>query len=163
MPHPTTLVIAAGLAIVGAAIGVNMGHATIDQINPANFKDDDAAFYPDAGRDTRSPGDWAQVQAQEYQAASQAPPVATCANCTWPTPPVAPVPQQDPIVARYEPERIAAVPRERAEGPVRIVVVEESPEPDWGRVERYTRYPVERTREPGYAEDDDDGGDPGTQ
>ena len=162
MPQPITFVIAAGLAIVGGAIGVNMGHATIDQINPANFRDSDAALYPDAAQEARSPGDWAQVQAQEYQAASQAPAPAACANCTWPTPPVAPVPPQDPTVARYDQERIAAVPRERAEAPVRIVVVDEASEPDWGRVERYTRYPVERDRQPAYAEDDDEG-DPGTQ
>lgn len=160
MPQPTTLVIAAGLSIAGAAIGVNMGHATIDQINPANFKDTDPRFYPDA-----APGgpraDWAQVQAQEYQAAAQATAPQGCAGCTWP---VAPVPPQDPTVARYDRALTAAVPAERAEAPVRIVVVEQSPpEADWGRVQRYMRYPVERSGDQAVEEDGGDDGDAGTQ
>ncbi|HEX4737050.1 MAG TPA: hypothetical protein VH331_05770 [Allosphingosinicella sp.] len=161
MPQPTTLVIAAGLAIVGAAIGVNMGHATVDQINPANFKDSDSAFA-DPAQDSRSPDEWAQAQSQEYKAAAQAAAPQGCAGCTWP---VAPVPPQDPIVARYDQPRTAAVPRERVEAPVRVVVIDEQrpPELDWGRVERYARYPVERTRDQAAEEDDDDGGDAGTQ
>ena len=161
MPQPTTLVVAAGLAIVGAAIGVNMGHATVDQINPANFKDSDSAFMG-AAQDSRSPDSWAQVQSQEYQAAAQATAPQGCTDCTWP---VAPVPPRDPTVARYDQPRIAAVPPERAEAPVRIVIVEQQPpEPDWGRIERYARYPVERYRDqPAAEEDDGDGGDAGTQ
>jgi hypothetical protein len=161
LAHPTTFVILAGLSIVGAAIGVNMGHAAVDQINPANFKDSDGAFSSDPARDSRSPGDWAQVHSQEYRAAAQATAPQSCTDCTWP---VAPVPPQDPIVARYDQPRTAVVPPERAEAPIRVVVVEQrQPEPYWGRVERYTRYPVERYREQPAEEDDSDGGDSGTQ
>jgi cell division protein FtsN len=126
VPQPTMIVIAAGLSIVGAAIGVNMGRAAVDQINPANFKDSDPPFYSDMVPN-RPRGDWAQVQAQEYRAASQATAPQGCAGCTWP---VAPDPPQ---------------------------------QPEWRRVERYTRYPVEREREPVAYAEDDDAGDPGTQ
>ena len=162
MPQPITLVIAAGLAVVGAAIGVNIGHATVDQINPANFKDSDGAFSSDPAQPSRPPGDWAQVQAQEYRAAAQATAPQACTDCTWP---VAPVPPQDPSVARYDQARIAAVPRARAEAPVRVVIVEQQqpPEPDWGRVERYMRYPVARYAQPAAGDDDPDDGDAGTQ
>ena len=161
MPQPTTLVIAAGLAIAGAAIGVNMGHAAIDQINPANFKDSDGAFSSDPAQPSRPPGEWAQVQAQEYQAAAKATAPQGCTDCTWP---VAPVPPEDPSVARYDQPRIAAVPRARAEAPVRVVIVEERPpEPDWRQIERYARYPVVRYAQPAADDDDPDDGDGGTQ
>ena len=155
MPHPTTLVVAAGLSMVGAAIGLSLGRATLDEINPANFKEPDTPFYADLAPN-RPRADWAQVQAQEYQAASQATAAPGCAGCTWPMVPAA---AQDPAVVRADPPRIAAVPQERVEAPVRIVIVDPPPEPDWRRVERYARYPVERNREPVAYEGDGDGGD----
>lgn len=159
MPQPTTLIVVTGLSLVGAAIGVGIGRSALDQINPANFKDSDTAFYSDPAPDTRPSADWAQLQAQEYRAASQAPAPQSCVNCSWP---VAPVPPQDPTVAHYDQPRTAAVPR-RAEAPTRIVVVEQSPEPDWGQVERYTQYPIARSPDPAPSGASDDAGDGGTQ
>ncbi len=148
MPQPTTLAILAGLSIVGAAVGVTVGRATTDQINPSNFKDSDSSFYSDLAPDAPR-ADWAQVQAQEYQKAAQATAPQGCTDCAWP---VAPVPPQDPTVARYDQPTIAAVPRARVETPVRVAAIQPAPQPeqkpDWNQVERYTQYPVEQPARP---------------
>lgn len=142
MPQPTTLAILAGLSIVGTVVGVSVGRATLAQINPANFEDRESTFYSDLVPDAQR-ADWAQVQAQEYQQAVQATAPQGCVGCTWP---VAPVPPQDPTVARYDQSMTAVVPPARAERPVRVAALQPPPEPqpDWKQVERYTQYPVEQ-------------------
>ncbi len=146
MPHSTTFMVLAGLSIAGAAIGVGLGSQTASAIDPAYFQDQEGPNYADLAPGGSRGTDWGQVQAQEYQAEAQAPPPAGCAGCTWP---VLPTAQPDPAAARVEQAR-AAVPvvRERAEAPVQITIVEPPAEPDWGRVERYTRYPVDRDDDP---------------
>jgi hypothetical protein len=147
VPQAPIFVIAAGLCAIGAAIGVGLGHATVDQINPADFQDPPFASDLAPGH---SSADWAQVQAEEYRTAAQQAEPESCAGCTWP---VAPVPPEDPAIARYDQPRTAAVPpartatavpQERVEAPVRTAAVEAPPEPDWGRVQRYAHYPVEQ-------------------
>lgn len=158
MPHPTTILIAAGLSIAGAAAGVHLGRSTVGEINPAYFQDPEVPFYSDLVPGTHERADWAQVQAQEYQAAAQAPPPPTCVNCTWP---VAPSPAQNVVVASYDQPRAATrVVRERAEAPVEIVVVEQPADPDRARVDRYSRYQVDRNGDPAVEVDE---GDAGTQ
>jgi hypothetical protein len=158
MPHFNTLAVVAGLAVAGSVAGLTLGRATIAEINPVHYQDDGTPFDAELAP-ARSTGDWQQVQAQEYQAAAQATSPAGCVGCTWP---VDPMPRQDSAIARYDQPRATVPPPERAEAPVRIVVVESPPEPDWGRVDRYARYPVERNAAPAAGEADD-GGDGGTQ
>ena len=147
MPHPMTLGIAAALSIAGAAVGVHLGHATVGEINPAYFQDPEVPFYSDLVPGNRPRADWAQVTAEEYQADAQTPAPVGCANCDWP---VAPTPREDPAIARYDRIRYASyetvAPPEVAEAPVRIVVVDQSPERDWGRVTRYSSYPVDQAQ-----------------
>lgn len=161
MPHTASLVAASVLSLAGAAIGTGLGRSTIAEINPAYFKDPDSAFYADLVPNARPREDWEQLQAQEYQAAVQGPPPAACANCTWP---VDPTPRPDPIIARYDEPRATPPPRvrTRVEAPVETIVIEQPAEPDWGRIQRYAAYPVNRNGDPAPAEDDG-GGDAGTQ
>jgi hypothetical protein len=142
VPQPTTLAILAGLSIVGTLVGVSVGRATLAQINPANFEDRESSFYSDMVPNAPR-ADWAQVQQQEYQQAAQATAPQTCLGCAWP---VAPVPPQDPTVARYDQSIVAVVPPARVERPVRVAAVQppSEPQPDWKQVERYTQYPVEQ-------------------
>jgi hypothetical protein len=158
VPHVTTLAIAGGLSIAAAAAGIGLGRSTIAEINPAYLQDPEVPFYSDLVPGARQRADWAQVQAQEYQAAGQAP--ASCVGCTWP---VDPAPREDPVVARYDrPEAAALPPPERAEAPARIVIVERPVSPERVRVVRYASYPVSRDDPPPPADEADEGGD-GTQ
>ncbi|HEX5182988.1 MAG TPA: hypothetical protein VFW19_07530 [Allosphingosinicella sp.] len=138
MPQPATFAIAAGLCAIGSAIGVTLGHATLDQINPADFQDPSFASDLSPGH---TPADWAQVQAEEYRAAARQVLPEGCPNCAWP---VAPVPPEDPAVARYDQPRTAAVPQEWVETPVRAIAIQEPPQPDLVQVERYAHYQVEQ-------------------
>lgn len=146
MPNMTLLAVAGGLSIAGAVVGVGLGKSTVANINPVYLQDKDGSFYSDVVPGARSRADWAEVQAQEYRARDQAPPPPPgCAGCTWP---VAPTPREDPVLARYDRVQYAqyeqVAPPERAEAPVRIVVVEQPQERDWSRVTRYSSYAVDR-------------------
>ena len=57
MPVSTTLPIMAGLSILGAALGVTLGHSAIAEINPAYFNEAEDSFHADLVP-YRSP-DWA--------------------------------------------------------------------------------------------------------
>jgi hypothetical protein len=160
-----TLAIAATLSIAGAAVGIQLGRSTVGEINPAYLQEPEVPFYSNLVPGGRERADWAQVQAQEYQAAAQAPPPASCPGCTWP---VAPTPREDPAMARYDRVQYAAYEspprpaRAQAQAPVRIVVVEEPAERDWSRVTRYANYPVNRGEPAAPAEDAaETGGDEG--
>lgn len=152
MPHPMTIVIAAGVAIAGAATGVHLGRSTVGEINPAYFQDPEVPFYSDLVPGTHQRADWAQVQAQEYQASAQTPPPpASCLNCTWP---VAPAPATQVVVASYDqPPPAPRVVRRRAEAPVEIYVVDQPEGRDWTRVTRYASYQVDRNGDPYMAEE----------
>ncbi|MDB5691768.1 MAG: hypothetical protein JWO81_831 [Alphaproteobacteria bacterium] len=158
MPHLTTLAIAAGLSVAAAVTGLHLGRATVAEINPAYLQDPEVPFYSDLVPGSRQRADWAQVQSQEYQAAAQAPAPASCVGCTWP---VDPTPRPDPALARYD-RAAAALPRERAEAPAEIVIVEQPASPDWTRVERYARYPVDHGGDAAAPAEEADEGDPGT-
>jgi hypothetical protein len=142
MPASTTLPIVAGLSILGAALGVNLGRSAIAEINPAYYSEPEESFHADLVPN-RSP-DWAQVQAAEYQASQQAVPIqglgSGCIGCA--DYPVEYVPQHDPAVEDYA-YAAPASPVYAAAPPVRVVIVEETaPDPDRERVQRYASYPV---------------------
>jgi hypothetical protein len=145
MPATTTLPIMAGLAILGAALGVNLGRSAISEINPAYFSDPEDAFHSDLVP-YRSP-DWAQVQAAEYRAAQQ--PVLVgelgsgCIGCR--DYPVEYVPRHDPAVDGYQDSYSASAPQ-----PAQIVVVETpaAPDPARERIQLYASYPVSSGEQP---------------
>jgi hypothetical protein len=99
MPATTTLPVLAGLSILGAALGVNLGRSAVAEINPAYYQEPEEHFHADLVP-YRSP-DWAQAQAAGYQAAQQ--PVVIgdlgsgCIGCR--DYPVEYYPKHDPAVA----------------------------------------------------------------
>jgi hypothetical protein len=148
MPASTTLPIVAGLSILGAALGVNLGRSAISEINPAYYSEPEESFHADLAP-YRSP-DWAQVQTAEYQAAQQ--PVLVqglgsgCVGCA--DYPVEYVPQHEPAVDGYQDGYAASAPPQ----PAQIVIVETpAPDPARERIERYASYPVSSDEKPAQA------------
>lgn len=149
MPASTTLPILAGLSILGAALGINLGHSAISEINPAYFSDPEESFHSDLVP-YRSP-DWAQVQAAEYRAAQQ--PVLVgdlgsgCIGCR--DYPIEYVPRHDPAVDGYQDGYAASAPQPAA-APAQIVIVETPTAPDAARerIQAYASYPVSADEKP---------------
>jgi hypothetical protein len=144
MPASMTLPIMAGLAILGAAAGVNLGRSAVSEINPAYFSDPDESFHSDLVP-YRSP-DWAQVQAAEYRAAQQ--PVVVgdlgsgCIGCR--DYPIEYVPRHDPAVDGYQDSYAASAP-----APAQIYIVETAaPDPARERIQAYASYPVSSDESP---------------
>lgn len=144
MPNAFTLPLIAGLAIVGAAAGVQLGRSAVAEINPAYLGQPDTPFYADLAAN-RGP-DWSAVQAQEYQreqvVTQDAPVPAACVGCrTWP---VEYVPRPDPTVDRLYGS--AANDREYRDAVARVpvAVVYQAPDPARERIVRYASYPVSR-------------------
>jgi hypothetical protein len=148
MPATTTLPIMAGLAILGAAAGVNLGQSAVAEINPAYFSDPEDSFHSDLVP-YRSP-DWAQVQAAEYRAAQQ--PVLVgdlgsgCIGCR--DYPVEYVPRHDPAVDGYQDGYAASAP---AAAPAQIYIVEApAADPARERIQAYASYPVSSDERPAH-------------
>jgi hypothetical protein len=143
MPATTTLPIMAGLAILGAAAGINLGRSAISEINPAYFSEPEESFHADLSP-YRSP-DWAQVQAAE---AAQQPVLvgdlgSGCIGCR--DYPVEYVPRHDPAVDGYSDGYAASAPQ-----PAQIVIVETpaAHDPARERIQAYASYPVSSDEKP---------------
>src|SRR3954447_25244193 len=86
MPNSLVLPLIAGLSIAGAAVGVQLGHSAISEIDPSLFSEPEERFH--AGLAPYRSPDWAQVQQAEYAqpevvAQPEVPPA--CIGCvTWP-------------------------------------------------------------------------------
>ena len=148
MPATTTLPIMAGLSILGAALGINLGRSAVSEINPVYFNEADDSFHSDLVP-YRSP-DWAQVQAAEYRAAQQQPVLvgdlgSGCIGCR--DYPVEYVPRHDPAVDGYQDGYAASAPEP---APAQIVIVETAaaPDPARERIARYASYPVSSDEKP---------------
>jgi hypothetical protein len=139
MPATTTLPIMAGLAILAAAAGINLGRSAIAEINPAYFTEPEESFHADLSP-YRSP-DWAQVQQSEYRSAQQPVMVADlgtgCVGCR--DYPVEYYPQHDPAADGYPDGYAASAPQ-----PAQVIIVEPpaTPDPARERIQRYASYPV---------------------
>jgi hypothetical protein len=135
MPQSLTLPLVAGLAIIGAAAGVNLGRSAIAEINPAYFTDPDIQFHADLSP-YRGP-DWAQVQAAEYR--QEAPPEGLGSGCIGCRGVPAVYLAEGPALAAGGGAWTAA-----------SALTEEAPaavppaprDPDLDRVERYASYPL---------------------
>ncbi|HEX9947231.1 MAG TPA: hypothetical protein VGA98_06800 [Allosphingosinicella sp.] len=145
MPVSTTLPVMAGLAILGAALGVGLGKSAVADINPAYFSEADDSFHGDLVPNRGT--DWARVHQADYRAAQQ--PVVFgdlgtgCVGCR--DYPVEYVPQHDPAVDRsVEGEMLTAPEPTYVEG----VATAPAPDPDRERIVRYASYPVSSDEKP---------------
>lgn len=68
MRNQLILPTAAMLSLVGAALGVQLGNASIAEINPAHYASDEPATRFHADLTPQGYRDWATVQASEYHA-----------------------------------------------------------------------------------------------
>jgi hypothetical protein len=161
VPSTLTLTAIAGLSIVGAALGVHLGHSAIGEIDPAYFRDPPVPFHSALAPNLQQ--DWAQVQATEY--GQVAAPITQCIGCIdGPVPdyPVEYVPGRDPYVdtasSGWPPKarRVAIV--EQDPEPVQV---EAAPDPVRERIVRYSSYPVtqEEAREMAASDWAEDGSD----
>ena len=152
MPHSLVLPLVAGLSLAGAAVGVQLGHSAIAEIDPAVFAEPEESFH--APLAANQCPDWAQVQLAEYrqpEVVSQPEVPPACIGCvTWP---IELGPQPSAGVPRYY--RVAAEPSVRtgyAEAEtLPSVVVDDVPEPTRQRIARYSSYPVSGDDKPAEA------------
>ena len=152
MPNSLVLPLIAGLSIAGAAVGVQLGHSAIAEIDPSLFSEPEESFH--AGLAPYQSPDWARVQQAEYAqpevvAQPEVPPA--CIGCvTWPIE----LGPQPSVVAPRE-YRVAAEPSGRVRYArtemVSSVVIDDVPGPARERIARYSSYPVSSDDEPAEA------------
>ncbi|MDQ1686951.1 MAG: hypothetical protein QOC82_3688 [Frankiaceae bacterium] len=152
MPNSLVLPLIAGLSLAGAAVGVQIGHSAISEIDPSLFSEPEESFHA-ALSPYQSPS-WAQVQQAEYAqpevvAQPEVPPA--CIGCvTWP---IELGPQPSSAVPRDY--RVAAEPSVRARyaeaETVPSMVVDDAPDPARERIARYSTFPVSSEDKPSEA------------
>jgi len=149
MPNTLTLSALGALSIAGAALGWQLGHASVAEINPAYFREPETTFH--AALAANAPQGWDQVQRQEYSQSEV--PITSCIGCVngpLPDYPVAYVPGRDPYietaaVTRWPAQdrqapRPQAAPEETNE--LAAADPEPAPDPARARIVRYGSYPV---------------------
>lgn len=157
MPNSLVLPLIAGLSLAGAAVGVQLGHAAISEIDPGLFSEPEESFH--AGMVPYQSPDWAQVQQAEYQqpvpvAQPETPPA--CVGCvTWP---VDLGPQPSAMAPRNDraPAASRAGARHQEAETVPSVVIEEAPDPARERIARYSSFPVSADEADAPLRDEDD-------
>jgi hypothetical protein len=147
MPNSLVLPLIAGLSLAGAAVGVQLGHSAISQIDPTLFSEPEESFHADLAAN-QSPN-WAQVQQAEYaqpEVVAQPEVPAACIGCvTWP---IELGPQPSAVVPAYRPSsRVRYAETET----VPSVVVDDVPDATRERIARYSSYKVSSDDEPAEA------------
>jgi len=148
VPNTLTLSALGALSIAGAALGWQLGHASVAEINPAYFKERETSFH--AALAANAPQGWDQVQRQEFSQGED--PITSCIGCVngpLPDYPVAYVPGRDPYIetaavtrwpAQERQARVAPEAQEQAA--VAEPVQEAKTDPARDRIVRYGSYPV---------------------
>jgi hypothetical protein len=143
-----TLPMLAGLALVGTAAGVSLGHSAISEINPLHYGSAPERFHADQ---VALRPDWAQPQPALAPAVSAEGLGSGCLGCS----------ARDgayyaaPAVVTYTDSWRADA--QRAAAPIEATYVEEAaPDPERERVVRYASYPItEAEAAPAPADDED--------
>jgi hypothetical protein len=148
MPNTLTLSALGALSIAGAALGWQLGHASVAEINPAYFKERETTFH--AALAANAPQSWDQVQRQEYSQVEV--PITSCIGCAHgplPDYPVTYVPGRDPYI---ETAAVTRWPAQARQGRVAPEAQEQAaaaepeqeakPDPARERIVRFGSYPV---------------------
>ncbi|MFN3388353.1 MAG: hypothetical protein ACK40O_05430 [Allosphingosinicella sp.] len=135
MSYKRKVPVMAGLAVLGTAVGVQLGQSAIAEINPAHFSSPEPRFHadlvPNAGRN------WEQVQLAELRQAAASDGYGDgCIRC--PEFPVEYVPEPHPAFDGFEDGWSASA---AVAEPVEAVFVEAA-DPERERLERYASFPV---------------------
>jgi hypothetical protein len=148
VPNSLVLPLIAGLSLAGAAVGVQLGHSAISEIDPTLFSEPEENFH--AGLSPYQSPDWAQVQQAEYaqpEVVSQPEVPPACIGCvTWP---VEPGPQPSAVVTPAY--RASSRERYAETETVPSVVVDNVPDATRERIARYSTYKVSSDDEPSEA------------
>jgi hypothetical protein len=148
MPVSTNLPVMAGLAIVGAALGITLGREAVAEINPAYFNEAEDDFHADLV--PQSGTGWAQVQPVDYRAVQQPVMIGAlgtgCVGCS--TYPVEYRPKHDPAVDGYYEGGLLRAPEPT--NAVALVETDPAPAPDPAleRIQAYSSYPVSHEERP---------------
>jgi hypothetical protein len=145
VPHSLVLPLVAGLSLAGAAVGVQLGHSAISEIDPTLFSEPEESFH--AGLAANQSPNWAQVQQAEYaqpEVVAQPEVPAACIGCvTWPIE-LGPRPSTV-VTAAY---RTSSRERYAETETVPSVVVDDVPDATRERIARYSSYKVSSDDEP---------------
>lgn len=139
MGSPLILPTAAGLCLVGAALGVYLGNASINEINPAYFEAHEprSRFYADLTPQGYRDRDWASVQEAELRAAQLGTDLGTgCVGC-----------RTYPEEGFYRVYRASLGKSETGWAEVEEPAIEPAteaaePDPQTEQIERYASFPV---------------------
>ena len=138
MRNQLILPTAAVLSLLGAALGVHLGNASIAEINPAHYASDETAARFHADLSPQGYRDWATVQASEYRAVEQGADLgAGCVGCRTYPEEVALVHQAS--LGKPETAWVEVIEPAAAQ-PVVAAVAE--PDRALEQVERYAHFPV---------------------
>ncbi|MEA3060377.1 MAG: hypothetical protein QOJ94_158 [Sphingomonadales bacterium] len=152
MPNSLVLPLIAGLSLAGAAVGVQLGHSAISEIDPSLFSEPEESFH--AGLAPYQSPDWAQVQQAEYAqpevvAQPEVPPA--CIGCvTWPIE-LGPRPSATVLREYRAAPEISSRVRYAETETVPSVVIDDVPAPTRERIARYSSYKVSSDDEPAEA------------
>lgn len=138
MASPMFLPTAAGLCLVGAAFGVYLGNASIDEINPAYLESEERSsrFYADLT--PQGYRDWASVHKAEYKAVERGTDLgAGCVGCrTYPEEGFYLVHRASLGKSEMEWAEVADEPA------VQPLAETREPDPAIEQIERYASFPV---------------------
>jgi hypothetical protein len=128
---------AAMLSLVGAALGVQLGNASIAEINPAHYASDEPAARFHADLTPQGYRDWATVQVSEYRAVQDGVDLgAGCIGCRTYPEEVALVHQAS--LGKPETGWVEVIEPPAAQPAVEVV----ESDPAVQEVERYASFPV---------------------
>jgi hypothetical protein len=131
---------AAALSLVGAALGVALGNASIAEINPVHYASHEPASRFHADLTPQGYRDWAMVQASEYRAVQAGADLgAGCVGCR--TYPEEVVPVHEASLGKPQTGWVEVIETSAARPAVEVVEVAE-PDPAVAQVERYASFPV---------------------
>ncbi len=124
----------AALSVAGSVGGVYLGRAAVAEINPLYYSQPETRFHADMV--PYRPSEAAGYRAGELSQANLDQALGRgCVGCLT-------YPEEVILVHRGQAEKYVGGGAEIAAEPVQVAAVEQTPQPEFAAVERYTSYPV---------------------